>query len=434
MSELTNMLMNARAFYFARPRQFLFAALLSGISCMAFAADWPQWRGPQRTGISSETGLLKEWPKDGPKLLWQANDIGRGYSTPAIVGDHIYLQGNEGLTTEFAQAMNVMDGRPLWRTRLGNVGNPKQEPNFPAARSTPTVDGEILYALGSDGDLACLEKATGKLRWQKSLRKDFGGKPGIWAYSESPLVDGEAVICTPGGADATLVALKKETGDVIWKCAVPGGDEAAYSSALVGQFGGGKEYVQMLQGGLVGVEAGTGKFLWRYKKTVSQFRANIPTPVMKDSLIYSAGAGTGGGLIKVASTAGADPEQVYFSPKLPAAIGGCVLIGDYLYGTGQALLCVAFATGTVKWEERALGAASLCFADDRLYLHGENGEVALIEPTPAGYQEKGRFSPPNQPQKSNPMEKAWAYPVLAEGRLYIRDHQMLWCYDVKSGR
>lgn len=423
--------MNARVFHVTTQKQLLLAALVGGITSMVFAADWPQWRGPQRTGVSAEAGLLKEWPKEGPKLLWQLNDIGRGYSTPAVVGERIYLQGNDSLTNEFVQALGVKDGKQIWRTRLGNVGNPKQEPNFPAARSTPTVDGEVLYAIGSDGDLACVEAATGKLRWQKSLRKDFGGKPGIWAYAESPLVDRGTIICTPGGADATLVALNKETGEVLWKCAVPGGDEAAYSSALVGEIGGLKQYVQMLQGGLVGIEAGTGIFLWRYKKTVSQYKANIPTPVMKDDLIYSAGAGTGGGLIK-APVAGAEPEQVYFSPKLPAAIGGCVLVGDFLYGTGQALLCVEFTTGTVKWEERALGAGSLCFAGNRLYLHGENGEVALIEPTQDGYREKGRFTPPNQPKKSNSMEKAWAYPAVSNGRLYIRDHQMLWCYDVNS--
>jgi len=433
MSKFRNTVMNPKAFHPIIPKRFLFAVLVGGFSCVVFAADWPQWRGPQRTGISSEAGLLKEWPKAGPKLLWQVGEVGRGYSTPAVVGDRIYLEGNDSLTNEFVQALAVKDGKLIWRTRLGNVGNPKQEPNFPAARSTPTVDGEVLYALGSDGDLACVEKATGKLRWQKSLRKDFGGKPGAWAYAESPLADRGTIVCTPGGADATLVALNKETGEVIWKCAVPGGDEAAYSSAVIGEIGGVKQYVQMLQGGLVGVEAGTGKFLWRYKKTVSQFRANIPTPVMKDNLIYSAGAGTGGGLIKAPVGAGADPEQIYFSPKLPSAIGGCVLLGNYLYGTGQAMLCVEFATGTVKWEERALGAASLCFAGDRLYLHGENGEVALVEPTPAGYHEKGRFTPPNQPPKSNPMEKAWAYPVVANGRLYIRDHQMLCCYDVNSG-
>jgi outer membrane protein assembly factor BamB len=296
------------------------------------------------------------------------------------------------------------------------------------------VDGDLLYALGSDGDLACVEIAQGKVRWQKNLRADFGGKPGAWAYAESPLVDGDTLICTPGGADATLVALNKKTGDVIWKAAVPGGDDAAYASALAVEMAGVKQYVQMLHKGLVGVETKTGKFLWRYDKTVSRFKANIPMPVARDNFIYSAGSGTGGGLIKLQANGGAvTAEQVYFSPKLPAAIGSTIVLGDCLYGTGnQGMMCVEFATGNVKWDHAALGAASLCFADGRLYIHGENGQVALVEPNPDSYQEKGRFSPPNQPQRSQPMEKAWAYPVVANGRLYLRDHHMLWCYDVKA--
>jgi outer membrane protein assembly factor BamB len=398
------------------------------------ATDWPQWRGPERNGVSAEKGLLQQWPEGGPKLLWQARDIGTGYSTPAVVGERLYLLGNEGLENEFVQALAAADGKRVWQRRLGNVGNPKQQPNFPAARSTPTVEGELLYALGSDGDLACVESGTGKVRWQKSLRADFGGQPGAWAYSESPLVDGETLVCTPGGADATLVALNKQTGVVLWKCAVPGGDNAAYTSALAVEAAGVKQYVQMLEGGLVGVDAKTGKFLWRYKKTVSPFKANIPTPVARGDSVYSAGAGVGGALIKLTASAdGIAAEQVYYSPKLPSAIGGAVLLGDYLYGTGnEQFLCLEFASGSIKWNERALGAAALCFADGRLYLHAEKGEVALVEPSPEGYREKGRFSPPDQPKHSNQMEKAWAYPVVANGRLYLRDHQMLWCYDVKA--
>ena len=164
------------------------------------AADWPQWRGPQRNGISAETGLLAEWPKEGPRLVWQVKDIGSGYSTPSVVGDRLYLLSNQGTDNEFVQALEAKDGKRVWSQRIGKVGNPDQQPNYPAARSTPTVDGEWLFAFGSDGDLACLERATGKVRWQKNVRKDYGGQPGIWAYSESPLVDGEAVVCTPGGA------------------------------------------------------------------------------------------------------------------------------------------------------------------------------------------------------------------------------------------
>ena len=397
-------------------------------------ADWPQWRGPHRNGISEETGLLKEWPKEGPKLRWQIKESGSGYSTPSIVGQRLYVLGNEGLDKEFVQALAVKDGSRVWQTPLGKVGNPNQQPKFPAARSTPTVDGELLYAFGSDGDLACLETSTGKLRWKKNVRADFGGKPGVWAYSESPLIDGDMLICTPGGSEATLVALNKKTGEVLWKAAVPGGDEAAYSSAIIVETGGVKQYVQMLPKGLVGVAAKTGKFLWRYDKIVSRYGANIPTPVAREGQIFCAGAGTGGALIKLKVNGEAvEPEQVYFSPKLPTAIGGAVLLGDYLYGTsGAGMLCVEFNTGNIKWEERALGPASLCFADGRLYLHAESGEVALVEPTPDGYREKGHFAPPAQPQRIEAMEKAWAYPVVANGLLYIRDHNLLWCYDVKA--
>ena len=400
------------------------------------AADWPQWRGPQRNGISQETGLLKEWPKEGPKLHWKVTDAGRGYSTPAVVAERLYLLGNDGLDNEFVEALAVKDGQRVWSTRLGKVGNPRQQPSFPAARSTPTVEGEVLYALGSDGDVACLETGTGKLRWQKNLRADFGGKPGEWAYSESPLLDGDTLVCTPGGSEATLLALDKKTGELIWKCAVPGGDQAAFASAIIVEAGGVRQYVQLLQKGLVGVEARTGKFLWRYGKPVSRYGANIPTPVASDTYIYSASAGTGGGVVKLNVKEGkVEPEQVYFESKFPTAIGGAVKVGDYLYGTtGEALLCTEFATGQVKWEDRALGTASLCYADGRLYVHGENGDVALIETGPEPYREKGRFTPPDQPKKANEMEKAWAYPVVANGQLYIRDHGTLWCYDVKAAK
>jgi outer membrane protein assembly factor BamB len=337
------------------------------------------------------------------------------------------------LDNEFVEALSVKDGKKIWSTRLGQVGNQKQEPNFPTARSTPTVDGNFLYALGSDGDLACLETSSGKVKWKKSLRSDFDGKPGTWAYAESPLIDGETLVCTPGGSQATLLALNKNTGDVLWKCALPEADEAAYSSVIVVEAAGMKQYVQLLQKGLVGVEAKTGKFLWRYNKPVSVYGANIPTPVADDSIVYVGSAGTGGGAVKLVAQNGAiDPEQLYFSAKYPTAIGGGIKVGDYLYGTsGQALQCIEFATGKIKWEERSIAPGSLCYADGLLFVHGENGQVALVEASPDGYHEKGRFAPADQPAKANAMEKAWAYPVVVNGRLYIRDHNSLWCYNVK---
>jgi outer membrane protein assembly factor BamB len=329
------------------------------------------------------------------------------------------------------QALSTSDGSQLWSTRVGRVG-PNMGPQYPAARSTPTVDGSAIYALGSDGDLACLDAATGKVRWLKSLRAVYGGKPGTWAYAESPLVDGDVVVCTPGGSDATLVALDKKTGDTIWKSAVPGGDEAAYASIIIVEVGGLKQYVQFLQKGLVGVEAATGKFLWRYEKTAKGSPANIPTPVAKGQFVYSAAGRSGGGLVQLKVDAGTvEANEVYFQPKLPTAIGGVVDFGGYLYGTNTAgLMCAQFDTGEVKWQDKCVGAGSVCEAEGRLYLHGEKGDVALVEATPEGYREKGRFTLPEQPDRGK--SQAWAYPVVAGGRLYIRDLGALWCYDIKD--
>jgi outer membrane protein assembly factor BamB len=413
----------------------LVAVALGGFALAAGAADWPQWRGPLRNGISEETGLLKEWPKDGPKPLWQVKDLGDGYGTVAVVGDRFYVQSNKGMDDEFVQSRAVKDGEPSWSARLGKVG-PNQGPQYPASRSTPTVDGDVLYALGSDGNLACLETATGKPRWQKSLRTDFGGQPGMWAYAESPLVDGEVVVCTPGGKEATLVALNKKSGDVVWKCPVPGGDQAAYASIIIVEAGGVKQYVQFLQKGVVGVDAKTGKFLWRYDKTATGSPANIPTPVAHDGFVYSATGRGGAGLVKLAAKADAvEAEPVYFDKKLPTSIGGTVQIGEHLYGTsGDGLICAEFTTGKVKWQDKCVGPGAVCYADGRLYVHGENGDAALVEATPEAYREKGRFTPPDQPKHTRgAMQKAWAYPVVANGRLYLRDLGVLWCYDVKDG-
>jgi outer membrane protein assembly factor BamB len=407
-----------------------FVAVILGIMAVpADAADWPQWRGPHRDGVSSETGLLQEWPKQGPKLLWQVNNIGFGYSTPSVVGDRLYLLSNEGTQDEFVRALSTADGRHIWSTRIGKVGNPDQNPSFPGARSTPTVDGNLLYALGSDGDLACLEASGGKLLWTKNIRTEFGGRPGDWAFAESPLVDGNVLVCAPGGSDAALVALEKSTGNVIWRAAVPDGGAAAYSSTVAADVAGSRQYVQFLHNALVGVEAGTGKLLWRYSGTAENSPANIATPVVHEGQVYSGTSMGKGALVNV--VAGQEPQEVYGSKRLPTGGGGAVRVGDYLYGSqGPTLVCVDFKTGQMKWQNRSTGASSFCYADGCLYVHGEStGEVALVEATPDGYREKGRFTPPNQPDRGT--SQAWAYPVVANGRLYIRDLGTLWCFDVR---
>jgi outer membrane protein assembly factor BamB len=395
---------------------------------VASADDWPQWRGPTRDGISKETGLLKEWPKDGPKLLWQVKDLGSGYATPSVVGDRIYLLSNKGLEEESVLALSAKDGSRVWATPLGKVGEPNQQPHYPAARSTPTVDGDSIYALSSDGVLACLDAATGKPRWTKGLREDFGARPGRWAFAESPLVDGDLVLCTPAGPDATVVALEKKNGNVVWKTAVPGVKEANYCSIVIGGVGGEKQYLAMTPAGLVGLDSKSGKLLWTYEKTKGKM-GTIPTPVAKGDMVYSASNMTGGGTVKIGAE---KATELYFGNNLPTAIGGSVVVGDHLYGCARDLMCVDFKTGKLNWSNPGIGDASLCYADGRLYLHGEKGAVALVEASPQAYKEHGRFTPPDSPKRLNGMEKAWAYPVVANGRLYIRDADCLWCYDVKS--
>jgi outer membrane protein assembly factor BamB len=405
----------------------------------ASTSDWPQWRGPQRNGLSQESGLLKQWPAEGPKLLWQVNDIGDGYSTPSVVGTRIYLMSNRGMENEFVQALSTQDGKPIWTTRVGAVGNPDQDPHYPKARSTPTVDGDFIYALGSDGDLACLEAKSGKVRWQKNLRKEFDGKPGAWAYAESPLVDGEVVVVTPGNAQATIVALNKKTGAVVWKSAVPGADPAGYASAIVVQASGRKQYVQFLEKGIVGVDAKTGAFLWRYKEVVKG-PAQAFTPVARGDYVYGGALSVGGGLVRLKPEGnGVAAEQVYFARGLPNGFGGAVLVGDYLYGAvvGGHMLAAEFTTGKVMWKSESFSGASVSYADGFLYVHDWAGEVALVEATSEAYREKGRFTPPNQPKKKKVgqmSENAYGYPVIANGRLYIRDLGTLWAYDIKASR
>jgi outer membrane protein assembly factor BamB len=410
-------------------------------SCLSvLASDWPQWRGPQRNGLSQETGLLGQWPAEGPRLLWQVDDIGDGFSTPSVVGMRLYVMSNRGMENEFVQALSTEDGRPIWTTRVGNVGNPDQEPPYPKARSTPTVDGDLVYALGSDGDLACLEAGSGKIRWQKSLRKEFGGTPGTWAYAESPLVDGEVLVVTPGGEQATMVALNKKTGAVIWKSAVPGGDAAEYTSAAVVNGGGRKQYVQYVNKGIVGVDAKTGQFLWRYRE-VAKGPAQYFSPVVRDGYVYGGALSVGGGLVRLkAEGGGVTAEQVYFERGLPNGLGGAVLVDDTLYGVdmpSRALVAVEFTTGRVKSKAEGFGRGSLTYAEGHLYFHDEDGDVRLVEAGLDVLREKGRFTPPAPPKRKTVgrfTDKAYAFPVIANGRLYIRDLGTLWAYDIKARR
>jgi outer membrane protein assembly factor BamB len=413
-----------------------FGLLLAGVLIAPSAAhaqlkaapgDWPGWRGPDRTGVSTETGLLQQWPPEGPKLLWKATGLGGGYSAPSVANGRVFVMGSKK-EEEYVMALDVKDGNLLWSSKVGAVGE-NIGPSYPGPRSTPTVDGEVLYTLGSDGDLVCAETETGKIRWQKHLAKEFDGNPGNWAYCESILIDGDVLVCTPGGPTATMLALNKRTGAVLWKAEVEGGNQAGFASAIVAEVDGFKQYVQFLGVGLIGVSARDGKLLWHYRGNLGG--TSCATPIFHDGCIFSTSSGNaraGGDALLRLKPAGQGYKEVYLVREMLNFHGGVVRVGEYVYGTGgNGLVCLDFKTGERKWIERSVGRGSLVAADGHLYLRGERGSMTLAEAVPTGYKEKGRFQ---QPFRSR--FPTFTHPVIAGGRLYLRDENVLLCYDVKA--
>jgi outer membrane protein assembly factor BamB len=399
------------------------------LAAPAAADDWPQWRGPQRDGISSEKGLLKSWPAKGPSLLWQAKGLGGGFSSVAVAGGRIFTLGRRKAGTELV-ALDLKDGKELWAARVGG-GDPN---------STPTVDGDLVYALGRDGDLLCAEADTGKEVWRKNFGRDFGGRMmSGWGYSESPLIDGDRLVCTPGGGKAAIVALNKKTGETIWASPMPGEvgprgqDGAGYSSIVVSQACGVRQYVQLTGRGIIAVAAEDGKPLWSYNR-VANGTANIPTPIVKDDLVFcSSGYDTGAALLKVVKKGeGLTVQEVYFLPArmMQNHHGGMVRVGDYIYcghGHNQGHpLCLNMKTGKAAWQTQGPGegSAAVVYADGNLVFRYENGVVALIEANPRGYRLKSAFRPVSV------RAQGWPHPVIANGLLYLRDQDVLMCYDL----
>jgi outer membrane protein assembly factor BamB len=407
----------------------------------AFAAspdsfDWPQWQGQGRDAISRERGLLQQWPKDGPPLAWKVKDLGGGYSAPSVAAGRVFGMSNRD-GGEVVWALSEKDGKELWAKRLGPAFRQRPGQGKEGPGCTPTVDGKRLYALGLGGDLACLQVEDGKILWLRNLMRDFGGRLPRWSYRESPLVDADKVICTPGGPGATLVALDKLTGRTAWKSRVPGNPAAAYASAIAFTFDGVRQYVQFTQRGVVGVAADNGRFLWHYDRPASHI--NCTTPVYHDGKVFATAAyGAGGGLVQLHKTdqGGIDVEQVYFNRRLQNHHGGVILLNGYLYGAsggneGGALVCLDFKTGRIVWDRRDAGRrppkGAIAFADNRLYYRTENGTMYLIEPSPKGYIECSHFEPPDRSNRP-----AWPHPVIANGKLYLRDQEVMLCYAVKA--
>jgi outer membrane protein assembly factor BamB len=399
------------------------------------AHDWPQWLGPDRNNRSRETGLLRAWPRDGPPLAWKVTTLGGGYSTPSIAAGRIFGMSYRK-DDEVVWALDEKTGNELWSVRIARAY--RKIDYAEGSRCTPTVDGDRLYALGISGDLVCLQVTDGKEVWRKNLIKDYGGTLPYYirayGYAESPLIDGDRVIVTPGEPKHTLVALDKRTGKLVWSASVPeagrkGASRADYGSVVVGEAAGRRQYVQFLHGGLVGVAADGGGLLWRYDKPSSGV-VNCNTPLLSDGLVFaSSGYGKGAGLARLdAKGQGVRAEEVYFTKRMKNLHGGVVLLDGHVYGCSEPrlLVCLEFRTGKVAWETRAPGRGSITFADGHLYYRDERGPMFLVEANPKAYVEKGRFDPPHRSE-----QEAWAHPVVANGRLYLRDQGVLLCYDVK---
>lgn len=401
---------------------------LLALSQFAFAVnDWPMWGGPNRDGCSTETGLLKSWPAGGPPLLWKATGLGGGYSSVTTAGDRIFTMGDKG-DSVYVVALNRAGGKSLWSTKVGAAGAPGWG-GFAGPRSTPSVAGDRVFALSQWGDFVCVDAATGKELWRKHLEKDFGGQRPEWGYAESPLVDGDKVVVTPGGSKGAIVALNQKTGATVWQ-SKDFTDAAQYSSLVATEIGGVRQYIQLTMASVVGVAADDGRVLWRAPRKGET--AVIPTPIYHDGFVYvTSSYGIGCNLFRVMVSGGKFVvKEIYANKNMVDHHGGIVRVGEYVYGhsEGKGWTCQELRTGNAVWQEKnKLGKGSIAYADGRLYLRAESGPgtVALIEASPAGYKETGRF---NQPYRSD--KNSWVHPVISDGKFYLRDQDVLLCYDV----
>jgi outer membrane protein assembly factor BamB len=399
----------------------LLASVTAGVLGQSSASDWPQWRGVDRTGVSKETGLLKQWPTGGPALVWSASNLGGGYGSVAIAGDRVFVQGMRDRRS-IVSSVNRADGKLVWSKPLGPAGS---NDRGPGPRSTPTVDGDRMYVLTEMGDLASLKTADGSVIWQRNILKDFRGSNPNWLISESPLVDGNQLIVTPGGPGAGIAALDKMTGKTIWTTKELS-DEAGYASPVVADIQGVRTVMTVTANAGVGVRASDGKLMWRHT-AVANRTANIATPVyFNNSVFYTSNYGTGGALLGLRASGGEiRAQEIYFTRDMQNHHGGVVLVNGYLYGYNNSILtCLEWASGKLMWRDRSVGKGAVVAADGHLYVLSENNVVGLVEATPTAYREKGRFTIKDQGLPS------WAHPVVAGGRLYIRNQGTLASYDV----
>ena len=389
------------------------------ISLTAAAGDWPQWRGPNRDGISSETGLLTSWPAGGPRVVWKTTGLGEGYSSFSVVKGRLYTQGQRG-DQEYVYAFDIKTGTKLWEVP---TGRPYREQRGNGPRGTPTIDGDRLYAMAADGKLVCLEAVTGEVLWSQNVVQKYGASVIHWGMSESPLVDGNRLIVMPGGPGASVVSLNKLNGELQWKT---GSDSAGYSSAIVADVEGVRQILALSGQSAIGILEQNGELLWRYTK-VSNGTANIATPIYYDGHVFvSSNYGTGCALLKLGPRT---MSEVYFNRDMMNHYSTSVLVDGTLYGySNNILTAMDFKTGKVLWRNRSVGKGSAIYADKHLYVLGEDGVLGLVEASPSAYKEVSRF----EIRKGD--YPTWTPLVISDAKMYLRDQDNLTCFDIKANK
>ncbi len=403
----------------------LFSIICSSV--YSWSADWPSWRGEERTGLSKESGLLQNWPNGGPKKIWTSNQAGMGYSGFTIQNGILYTMGASG-KKEMLIAFDADTGKKKWGLQVGELltngwGD--------GPRMSPTISDGKIYALGGKGNLVCADAVKGKLIWKKSMVDDLGGKVPGWGYTESVLVEQGKVICTPGGKSGTLAALDANNGKTVWRTK-DFTDGAQYSSPIAVIHEGQRQYIQLVMKNLVGIDSSNGSLLW--KSSWPGKVAVIPTPIYGDGNVYiTSGYGVGCKLVKIGKN---EPKNIYENKVMKNHHGGVIKVKNYLYGysDGVGWVCQDFKTGELMWnEKKALGKGAIAYADDRLYCQGEgDGKIIMIEASPKGWTPCGEFVLSPQTQKRNPKGRIWTHPVICNGKLYLRDQEYILCYNLKE--
>jgi outer membrane protein assembly factor BamB len=399
----------------------------------ARAIDWPQWRGPKQDGVSPETGLLQDWPANGPRLVWDVTGVGNGYSAVSTAGDRIVTSGEVNGQSSVI-CLNAKDGKQIWAEAIGKTGTAGCC-NAGGPRSTPTIDtsANLVFGISQFGEVAALNFKDGKEIWKKDLIRDFDGQLPEWGFSQAAVVDGDRVLLTAGSERGTVVALDKKSGKTLWQTTEltdAQGKDSQYSTLVVATIDGVKQYVQLTSKTLAGINPADGKLLWRANRKGAT--AVIPTPVVFGNLVYTtSGYAIGCNCFEVKKSGNKfEATELWSNKAMVNHHGGVIRVGPNVYGhsDSKGWTCQDIKTGNVLWQDKSLGKGAIAHADNRFVLRTEDkGTLALIEASPAGYKEHGKFEQPNRSK-----EKAWAHPVISNGKLYIRDEDHLLCYDISA--